>query len=265
MPSIEENLYWGRAYAWPQGGDEWSEAWGNPDSEWHSTILPRIRRHLPAKTVLEIAPGFGRWSQYLIRACDSYVGIDLNPQCIEACTNRFSNTGAKFFVNDGRSLDAVADKSVEFAFSFDSLVHVEIDVLTSYFEALSNKLTPNGVAFLHHSNLGEYDASVKLCQSLSKLLRNSIAGKIAHKLQITGWDQFRGNSVTATNVNEAATKSGLACISQEIIPWNGGLMIDCITQLTPQGSTFERPNIVIRNHCFMKEAFSARAASKLYG
>jgi hypothetical protein len=104
-------------------------------------------------------------------------------------------------------------------------------------------------------------------QSLSKLLQNSIAAKIAHKLQIFGWDRSRGNSVTATNVKEAATKSGLACIGQEIIPWGGsnGLMIDCITQLTPQGSTFERPNIVIRNHCFMKEAFSARAASKLYG
>ena len=34
---------------------------------------------------------------------------------------------ATFVVNDGKSLAAVADGSINFAFSFDSLVHVEID------------------------------------------------------------------------------------------------------------------------------------------
>lgn len=59
-------------------------------------------------------------------------------------------------INDGRSLDAVVDGSVDFVFSFDSLVHLEVEVIESYLKQLASKLTPNGVGFIHHSNMGEY-------------------------------------------------------------------------------------------------------------
>ncbi len=50
----------------------------------------------------------------------------------------------------------VADGSIDFVFSFDSLVHAEEDVIRSYLDQLGQKLRPDGVGFLHHSNLGEY-------------------------------------------------------------------------------------------------------------
>jgi hypothetical protein len=52
-----------------------------------------------------------------------------------------------FHVNDGRSLAAVADGSVDLIFSFDSLVHVEADVMLAYLEQLAHKLTPHGIGF----------------------------------------------------------------------------------------------------------------------
>lgn len=53
----------------------------------------------------------------------------------------------------------VADSSVDFAFSFDSLVYVEAEVLKGYLTELARVLKPDGVAFLHHSNLGAYQRS----------------------------------------------------------------------------------------------------------
>ena len=61
-----------------------------------------------------------------------------------------------YHVNDGKSLAMVPDESVNFAFSFDSLVHADLDVLRAYLVELRNKLSPDGVAFLHHSNIGAY-------------------------------------------------------------------------------------------------------------
>jgi hypothetical protein len=46
--------------------------------------------------------------------------------------------------------------SVDFAFSFDSLVHAEADVIQAYVEQLASILRPGGAAFIHHSNLGQY-------------------------------------------------------------------------------------------------------------
>ena len=48
----------------------------------------------------------------------------------------------------------VEDGSIDFVFSFDSLVHVEADVLDAYLDQLARKLTPDGVGFIHHSNMG---------------------------------------------------------------------------------------------------------------
>jgi len=41
-------------------------------------------------------------------------------------------------------------------FSLDSLDHAEGDVMEAYLGQLAHKLTPNGVGFIHHSNLGMY-------------------------------------------------------------------------------------------------------------
>src|SRR5271154_273849 len=114
MPTIAENLFWG-TYSWPQQGDEWSGEWGDAETQWYATILPRIRKFLPAKRVLEIAPGYGRWSEFLINTSTEYTGIDLNPECISACQKRFANLGnATFAANDGKSLSTVADSSIDF-------------------------------------------------------------------------------------------------------------------------------------------------------
>src|SRR3954454_12840335 len=155
MPDVEANrLQWNESYRWPEGGDEWSKAWGGPDAQWHFTLWPRMRQFLPTGTLLEIAPGFGRWTAYLVDCCDRYVGVDLSSQGIDACRARFADVAkAEFNVNDGKSLPGVSDASVDFAFSFDSLVHVEDEVIDAYLVELTRVLRNDGVAFIHHSNL----------------------------------------------------------------------------------------------------------------
>jgi hypothetical protein len=47
-------------YDWKEAGEEWSQPWGSSAAQWTGTIFPRIRQCLPAGTILEVAPGFGR-------------------------------------------------------------------------------------------------------------------------------------------------------------------------------------------------------------
>ena len=45
---------------------------------------------LPASTILEIGPGYGRWTHYLKDYCDRLVIVDRAAECIEACQKRFA-------------------------------------------------------------------------------------------------------------------------------------------------------------------------------
>src|SRR4029077_10505982 len=116
-----------------------------------------IKRLLPASTILEIGPGYGRWTHYLKDYCDRLFIVDRAAECIEACRDRFAAepkiTG---FVNQGGSLAMIADESVDFVFSFDVFVHIKRDVVGEYMQEFSRVLKTGGHGFIHHSNLAAY-------------------------------------------------------------------------------------------------------------
>jgi SAM-dependent methyltransferase len=158
--SITSNsISWDKGDGWTiyDDGEGWSSFWGSSEAQWHGAIRPRIAPWLPSGTILEIAPGHGRWTRFLLAEAKAYHGVELSGECAEFCRARFCDAGhASFHQNDGRTIPMVGDRSCDFIFSFDSLVHVEMDALKSYIEECARILKPGGVAFLHHSNMGVY-------------------------------------------------------------------------------------------------------------
>lgn len=231
MPDLDWNLLkWGLNYDWPEGGEEWSEAWGGSEAQWFGAIFPRLHRFLPARRILEIAPGFGRWSKFLIPACDDFVGLDLAPKCVVGCRERFAQaTHARFFTNDGSSLAAVKDHSVDLVFSFDSLVHAESDVMASYVSEILKKLAPGGVAFIHHSNLHAYG--------------NRLG--VAHG---------RGMTVSADVIADLVKINDGTILVQEIVNWGEEHLIDCLTLFARRDSYPSAQPVRLTNPLFMGES-----------
>ena len=65
MPSIDWNRRkWDVNYHWNADGDMWSRGYGGPAMQWRLSLLPRILPFVPAGSILEIAPGFGRWQVF---------------------------------------------------------------------------------------------------------------------------------------------------------------------------------------------------------
>jgi ubiquinone/menaquinone biosynthesis C-methylase UbiE len=228
--------------------------------QWYGVLLPRIHRHLPTGTILEIACGFGRWTNFLKDSCEKLVAIDLVEKCIEGCRARFADCShIEYHVNDGRSLDFVDDAAIDFVFSFDSLVHVDPAVIKGYISQLPRILKKGGAAFLHHSNLGEY-AQYRWAGKIPKLRgllsRTRILERSIHNRDLT---------VCAPLIEQFAREAGLSCVSQELVNWRTrSALIDCFTTLvhgdTPQVLT----NLVLRNGCFMREAKQLCKLSELY-
>jgi SAM-dependent methyltransferase len=263
MADVQQNLEtWAGSYDWSSRGEEWSGSWGGSEAMWWGTLLPRIHAWVPTGTILEIAPGFGRWTAFLTGVCDRLIGVDLSQRCVDACRERFRGAShAEFHLNDGRSLAMVADESVDLVFSFDSLVHAEQDVIDNYLEQLALKLKPDGVGFIHHSNMGHFVRQAELAQRMPDGLRR--------RMVIRGWIvntyAWRARSVTAESLKRHCDQVGLACMAQEKINWEFGThLIDAISTFTRIGSRWERPNLVADNPGFMREAAAVARRAQLY-
>jgi ubiquinone/menaquinone biosynthesis C-methylase UbiE len=248
MPTIDENKRsWETEYDWPQRGDEWSEDWGSPRAQWEGCLFPRIFPFLRGR-VLEIAPGHGRWTQFLQAHCTSLIGIDLVPSAVKQCQQRFiDHANLEFQVNDGLTLPMVDDVSIDFAFSFDSLVHAEANAISSYVRELARVLKPGGTAFIHHSNLGG--------------VQRSLWDKIKRRMSgLTFEKHWRASSMSADKMREFVEGVGMSCLQQELIPWGHGwpMLIDCMSTIR---NIPGKECAVIENHRFMEEAVAIKRIS----
>jgi SAM-dependent methyltransferase len=241
-------------YEWIQAGEEWSEPWGGSAPQWFGSILPRIQACLPANTILEIASGFGRWSNYLKEHCSHLHLVDPAVDCIEACRRRFAaEPQVSCHVNDGRSLDMIPNGSIDFVFSFDSLVHVRRETVEAYVAQIADKLTDEGRGFIHHSNLGEYASSV---------IRR--ARKLVSKGNIIGSDHQRDPEMTAELFRGICEQHDLKCVGQELVNWRGRRLIDCFSTIARKDSKWKTAPGPFRNPNFMMEARLIRRRAQHY-
>jgi hypothetical protein len=111
----------------------------------------------------------------------------------------------------------VPDHAIDFAFSFDSLVHAEADVIEAYLRELARTLTADGIAFVHHSNIGDF--------------RDPVSGRL--RIDNPHW---RAESMSAALFRDLCNRCSLSCKVQEIVNWGGKDLTDCITIVRSRGS-----------------------------
>ncbi|MDQ6894540.1 MAG: class I SAM-dependent methyltransferase [Acidobacteriota bacterium] len=248
MKIAENKALWDGTHNWEHAGDEWSASFGGPAMQWYGSLLPRVHRFLPTGTVLEIACGFGRWTQFLRDRCNRLYAIDLAQACVDASSQRFaSDRHVTCHLTDGKSLAMVPDKSVDFVFSFDSLVHADASVLEAYISQLPRILKKNGAAFIHHSNLGAYDRiSLRLLGLVDEF-------------------RMRDPDVSSGKVEGYAVAAGMRCISQELHTWGTRwTLLDCMTTLVMPGNPLARENRKLRNRGLVRESDYLEMLAKLY-
>lgn len=210
--NIEEQRLWNDKNMWSMDGHEWSKSFGTTEDLWNKHIFDTIKE-FRGKKILEIAPGFGRITQFLSILAGELIIVDLNPLCIEKTKEKLGHHVLAYFVNDGKTIPKVKDNSQDLVFSYDSFVHMHANVTEEYVKEIQRVLKPGGCSFIHHSWLyGGKDNSTE-----------NIAGRA---------------NMSPEQFKELVEKYGMEIISQTPINfesvslWNG---TDCI-------SYFRKPN-----------------------
>lgn len=231
---------WNDEYLWPDQGEEWSHEWGSSWHQWQMTILPRIKCGLPAANIIEIAPGYGRWSRFLIPNCKNYIGIDISENAINQCKSRFSfDRNANFLLTDGKTISC-KNNSIDFIFSMDSLVHAEIDVIESYIQEFERVLSDRGIGFIHHSNMGEH-----------------------FDLNISN-NHLRATTMSADIFRNLCLKYGLKCLTQEKVNWGQDETNDCFSLFARSEKLNTNYTNVLDNKMFHLEIQNSGRISDAY-
>jgi ubiquinone/menaquinone biosynthesis C-methylase UbiE len=209
--------------------------------------------------VVEIAPGRGRWTRFLLPLAERLHLVDQSPECIEHCRKRFADAASlSFAVNDGRTLVGVADASVDFLFTYDSLVHAEFDVMKDYLAEFRRTLRPGGFAFVHHSNLHQH---VRYFGPLSVLPRYTALARLG----LVDNRHWRAMSVSAERIRAAAEAAGLHVWSQEVTTWVGSRHdIDCMSVFCLPETAPGHVTQVVHNPYFQQETDRCKLLAKLY-
>lgn len=217
MPDIAWNRkVWDRTHEWGEDGDEWSGMAAHcrqPYSDWKAALISElIEPHLSrSASVVEVAPGHGRFTAALVGKVAHLTLVDLSQSCLDVCRDRFGQKGIDYVLTDGSTLPGVPDTSVDFVWSFDSFVHMEADVVGGYLSEFARVLKPGGEFVIHHADKRDWSL-----RAVPLTRRSGGAGRVAQRILSQGRlrDSGRRADVSAELVERLARQNGLDVLWQ---------------------------------------------------
>jgi ubiquinone/menaquinone biosynthesis C-methylase UbiE len=175
MPTAEWNQRWAkglRRFKRNEAEGHYGDHWGDPTLSgvryyWHrlrhgrtqpGNLSKIVKRYLrpyvtPEAVVMEIGPGGGRWTQFLVGA-QEVVLVDLNKQFFRYLRKRFRKHRRKlrFYQTSGYELHDIDDGSIDFVFSFGTFVHIEADGIDEYLGEIARVLRSGGICTIQYAD-----------------------------------------------------------------------------------------------------------------
>jgi SAM-dependent methyltransferase len=182
------------------------------DQQWKTLISPILARYpIDYRKTVDFAAGYGRNTRKLLEAGAGHVTmVDVNPECVAQLETCFPRYRTSAVLNDGTGLVGLDTSVFTFLYTFDAMVHFDLEIVMSYVPEFARVLKPGAHAFVHHSN---YTANP--------------GGDFR---QNPHWRNF----MSADIFKHIAVRSGFDVIQQQTFSW-GEPDIDCITVLQRNG------------------------------
>lgn len=128
--------------------------WGDPET---APPLRYVKEHFltpylsPDTTVVEIGPGGGRWTRYMLKAKHIYA-VDYHQELLNELASDFDRPNITFIKNNGDDFPDIKEGSIDFIFSFGAFVHLDIDIIDRYLQNMKPLLNRKSNVVIHYSD-----------------------------------------------------------------------------------------------------------------
>ena len=140
-----EGMEWGDKVAQDYHG----VAASHMNAQWASIVAPILGRHdIDLTRTMDFACGFGRNALKLRQAgADHITLVDVNPDNIAYCREHIMPVGKVDLVqNNGLDLSELKNSTFTHIYTFDAMVHFDIEIVLAYIGEFARILKPGGTA-----------------------------------------------------------------------------------------------------------------------
>jgi ubiquinone/menaquinone biosynthesis C-methylase UbiE len=155
--------------------------WGDPERAGGPQAYMRDRYILPYvksdQVALEIGPGGGRWTKYLLGFRQLYV-VDYHVELLNELRKRCKRPNMQFIVNHGTDFPGVQENSVDYIVSIACFVHLEPHLIRNYLSNMYPILKPFGNVVLTYSDKTKVGAQLNptFTENTPESMRQMVTG-----------------------------------------------------------------------------------------
>jgi phospholipid N-methyltransferase len=182
MPDLDTTIHVDMLNRWRErdGVSIYGMQWGDPDLV--PPLLYTKQRFVDpyvtaGKTGLEIGPGGGRWTRYLLGFDKLYV-VDFHQELLDEFARNVTADNVIRVRNNGTDFPGVPERSIDYVFSFGTFVHLNAHVITQYLVNKRAILAPQSSVVLHYSDKNKVMAreNIGFAEMDPERMRQLIAG-----------------------------------------------------------------------------------------
>lgn len=128
--------------------------WGDPDTFGplkfirDRYVLPYVN---PQHNAVEIGPGGGRWTRYLLGFGKLYV-VDYFPQMLQELARNMNRPNITFVKNNGTDFPGVPEGEIDYIFSFGTFVHLDLPLIQAYLKNIKPIIKPGANIVIQYSD-----------------------------------------------------------------------------------------------------------------
>ena len=119
-------------------------------------LLPYVN---PEHVAVEIGPGGGRWTRYMLGFRKLYV-VDYHSEILAELSKNFSRPNIIPIKNDGTDFPGIEPGSVDFLFCFGTFVHLELNLIDAYLQSIKAIVKPGANIVLHYGDKNKIMAQI---------------------------------------------------------------------------------------------------------
>jgi cyclopropane fatty-acyl-phospholipid synthase-like methyltransferase len=138
MPKLDTTMHLDNMTRWRKEHHEPSDYfglhWGDPQklerlrSVRDRFVIPYVNADHAA---VEIGPGGGRWTRYLLGFAELYT-LDYHQESLDQLAKEYRAPHLHMIANNGGDFPGITAESIDFLFSFGVFVHLEMDIIEAY-------------------------------------------------------------------------------------------------------------------------------------